>query len=118
MSDSAPKSGEYQDGKLWFHRKGDIVTVGMTMSGLEDIGAVESVDFPDEGEDFEKGNIIATIDGTNGKLEVITPASGVIQEVNEAAKEEPEVISDDPLEEGWLVKLEIQDASDLREYTA
>jgi glycine cleavage system H lipoate-binding protein len=46
----------------------------------------------------------------------VTPATGVIQAVNQAAIDEPERISDDPLEEGWLVKLEIQDTSELKEY--
>jgi glycine cleavage system H lipoate-binding protein len=40
----------------------------------------------------------------------------VIQEINEAAKEEPDMVTEDPLEEGWLVKIEIQDSSDLKEY--
>jgi len=116
MSEAAPKNGEYNDGKLWFQRKAAIVTLGMTSSAIEEIGSVQSIDFPEEGLDFEKGEIIVTIEGTNGSFEVSAPASGIVQEINEAAKEEPEMVSDDPLEEGWLVKIEIQDTSDLKEF--
>jgi len=116
MSEAAPKNGEYNDGKLWFQRKATIVTLGMTSSAIEEIGSVQSIDFPEEGLDFEKGEIIVTIEGTNGSFEVSAPASGIVQEINEAAKEEPEMVSDDPLEEGWLVKIEIQDTSDLKEF--
>jgi glycine cleavage system H protein len=98
MADIAPKNGEFNEGKLWFHRN------------------VESIDFPAEGDDFEKGDVVATVDGTNGKFEVIAPASGIVQEINEAAKEEPDVVADDPLEEGWLVKLEVQDTTELKEF--
>ena len=59
-----------------------------------------------------------TVDGTNGKLEVVSPATGIVSEVNEAAKEEPDMVSEDPLEEGWLIKLEIEDTSDLKEFRA
>lgn len=118
MSDIAPKGGEFHDGKLWFHRKGSIVTLGVTSLGIEEIGEVESVDFPDEGADFQKGEVLLTVDGTHGKLEVSTPASGIVQEVNSAAQEEPGMVSEDPLEEGWLVKLEIEDTSDLKELVA
>lgn len=118
MSDVAPKSGEFNDGKLWFYRKGTSVTLGMTSLAIEEIGAVQAIEFPDAGEDFEKGEIVVTVDGTNGKLEVTAPATGVVEEINEAAKEEPDMVSEDPLEEGWLIKLEIQDTSDLREYRA
>lgn len=118
MSEVAPKHGEYMDGKLWFQRKLSMVTLGITSHAIEEIGAVQSIDFPEEGHDFEKGEVIMTVEGSNGSLEVTAPASGLVQEINEAAKEEPDMVSDDPLEEGWLVKIEIQDKSDLKEYAA
>ncbi len=116
MASVAPKSGEFVDGKFWFTRKGSLVTVGLTNLGLEEVGSVESLELPLEGDDFVKGDIIATLQGSNGQLEVVTPASGIIQEINDAARQEPDRVSEDPLEEGWLVKLEIQDFSDLKEY--
>jgi glycine cleavage system H protein len=115
MAEVAPKNGEFLDGKLWFHRKGSVLTVGLTSAAVEDIGSVQSIEFPDEGDDFQKGDTVVTLDGAIGKLEVITPATGVIQEVNEAAKEEPDMVSEDPLEEGWLFKMEMEDTSELQE---
>ena len=118
MAELAPRNGEFFDGKLWFYRKGSSLTLGLTSSAVEEIGSVESIEFPSEGEDFEKGEIVVTIAGSQGQVEVMTPASGVIQEVNEAAQQEPEMVSDDPLEQGWLVKLEMQDPTDLREVSS
>jgi glycine cleavage system H protein len=115
-SDVAPKSGEYSDGKLWFTRKGVMVTLGLTSLAVEEIGQVQSIEFPDEGSDYGKGDTVLTVDGTNGKLEVIAPATGIVSEVNEAAKAEPDVVSEDPLEEGWLIKLEIEDKAELKEF--
>ena len=116
MSEVAPKSGEYEEGKLWFKRKGSMVTLGLTHSALEELGAVEEVELPDEGEDFDKGEVVVTVEGTRGSIEVIAPAAGVISEINAGAREESDVIAEDPLEEGWLVKIEIQDKSDLKEF--
>ena len=116
MSDVVPKNGEFLGGKLWFQRKGSILTVGLTSAAVDEVGSVQSIDFPVEGEDFDKGEVVVALDGSNRKFEVTTPASGTVQEINVAALEEPEMISEDPLEEGWLVKLEIADDSDLREF--
>ncbi len=116
MAEIAPKNGEFLDGKLWFQRKGSIVTLGLTCSAVEELGAVEGLEFPNEGDDFDKGEIVVTVEGSQGKIDVITPAAGLIQEVNEAAQDEPDRVTEDPLEEGWLVRLEIQDTSDLKEY--
>lgn len=116
MSDIAPKNGEFQDGKLWFRRKGSTLTVGLTDVGVEDIGTAESVELPDSGDDFDKGDIVVTVSGSNGSVEVSTPAAGIIQEINENLQDEPDSVTEDPLEEGWLFKLEIQDTSDLKEF--
>lgn len=112
------KNGEYLDGRLWFQRKGSLLTLGLTSAAVEEVGSVQSIEFPEEGDDFDKGDVIVTVDGTSGKLEVVTPAAGIVQEINEAAKVEPDMVSEDPLEEGWLVKIEIQDTSDLKEFVA
>jgi glycine cleavage system H protein len=116
MSDAAPKSGDYLDGKLWFHRKGNLLTLGLTSLGLEDLGNIQGIDFPDEGDDFSKSDVIVTVDGSAGSVEVICPASGLIQEVNSALQSEPERLTEDPLEEGWLVKLQIEDPTELKEF--
>jgi glycine cleavage system H protein len=88
----------------------------LTNLAIEEIGEVQGMELPDEGDDFQKGDVVVTVEGSNGRVEVIAPASGVIQEINEAAKEEPDMVSDDPLEEGWLIKLEIEDTSELKEF--
>ena len=116
MSEVAPKSGEFMDGKLWFTRKLKAVTVGLTSAAIEELGEIEDLTLPSDGDDFEKGEVMVTVEGTHGSLEVIAPASGLVQEVNSALQSEPGVVSEDPLEEGWLVKLEIQDTSDLKEF--
>lgn len=111
-----PKMGEFQDGKLWFSRKGATVTLGITSSALEDIGDIDDIEFPSQGEDYEKGDVILTVEGTTGSLELICPATGIIEEINDAAKDSFDVVAEDPLEEGWLIKIEVQDPTDLKEF--
>lgn len=115
MSEAAPKEGEFAEGKLWFTRRLSAVTVGLTDLAIEEIGSVERVELPEDGDDFSKGDVVATVEGSSGTLEVIAPASGLIAEINENAKKSPEVVSEDPLEEGWLFKLTIEDPSELKE---
>lgn len=114
---SAPKSGEFNEGKLWFTRKGTTLTLaGVTDQALDEVGDVRSLDLPDTGDDFDSGEAIAVIRGANSDLELITPAAGLVQEIDQMIKAEPENLADDPTEEGWLVKLEIQDVSDLKAF--
>jgi glycine cleavage system H protein len=109
MKESLPKSGEFLEGKLWFERKGVILTVGLTDIAVEEIGTVESLELPSDGESFDKDDVVAIIEGSKGKLEATAPIAGVVHEINEVAQEEPESVSDDPFDEGWLFKLELSE---------
>ncbi|OFZ82225.1 MAG: hypothetical protein A2583_04795 [Bdellovibrionales bacterium RIFOXYD1_FULL_53_11] len=104
------------EGKVWFSRKLSVVTLGITAAAVEELGEVTRVELPDTELDFDKGEVIATVDCENGSIEVEAPAAGLVVEINETAKNEPGIISEDPFEEGWLVKIEIQDKTDLKEY--
>lgn len=106
---------EFLGGKLWYTREGTEVTVGLTSSTIEEIGAVQSIDFPEVSGSVEEGDVIAVVEGDRDTFEVTAPMDGFILEVNSAAEDEPNVISDDPLEEGWLMKLEPMDAEEEEE---
>ena len=116
MAGRTPKSGNYADGKLWFRRSSNIVTIGITPNAADELDKVDELEMPDDGDDFDKGDTILSIAGTKGALDVSAPAAGFITEINEALNEDPSPVIEDPEEEGWLVKLEIQDTSDLEEY--
>jgi len=106
---------EFLGGKLWYLREGGEVTVGLMASTIEDIGAVQSVDFPDTAGSVEAGDVIAIIEGDRDTFEVTAPLDGFILEVNGAAEDEPNIISDDPTEEGWVIKLEPMDLDESEE---
>lgn len=107
---------EYNDGKLWFHKKSNTVTIGITNAALDEIGDAQAVNLPAEEDDFDKDDVICEIDGSDGAIKIYTPAAGLVTEVNEALNSDVEILNEDPIDEGWLVKIEIQDDSDLKEY--
>jgi glycine cleavage system H protein len=107
---------DFNDGKLWFQKKSNVLTIGITLDALDEVGDVEAVNLPSDGDDFDKDDVIAEIDGTDGTLKVYTPAAGFVTEVNAAVVDDTQILNEDPIDEGWLVKIEIQDDSDLKEY--
>lgn len=104
---------EFGEGKFWFQRRGKNVTLGLTNEAIRSLGTVESVELPEEGEYLAQGDLAATIDGARGVLELLAPFSGSVSAVNEVVQEEPEVVSDDPIEEGWILRIEIEDPDEL-----
>lgn len=107
----------YEDGKLWFHKKaGGILYIGITSEGLEALGEAESVSLPSEGDDLSKGDVACEIIGSEADLEIIVPASGIVKKANESLESDMDVLNEDPIDDGWLFKMEIQDATDLEEF--
>jgi glycine cleavage system H protein len=82
-------------------------TIGLTDYLQEKLGEIYSLRLPEEGEEFIKDEPFTTIEAKNGRRELKAPISGEVVEVNYEAAEVPEIINEDPLTEGWLVKLEM-----------
>ncbi len=90
-------------------------TLGLTDYLQEKLGEIFGIRLPEEGEDFIKDESFAVIEGKNGRRELKAPVSGEVVEVNYEAVEVPEIINEDPMSEGWLVKVELTSSSEFDE---
>ena len=86
---------------------GTQATIGLTDYLQEKLGEIYSLRLPEEGDEFIKDEPFTMIEGKNGRRELKAPISGEVIEVNYEAAEVPEIINEDPLTEGWLVKVEM-----------
>lgn len=103
-----PKAGEFQEGKLWFSRRGNVLTIGLTSHGVDALGDLESIELPEEGDLVEAGDPIVIIEGNREEIAVSIDSKGVVLEVNPNASDLG-LVAEDPLEEGWFVKFQVDD---------
>jgi glycine cleavage system H protein len=82
-------------------------TLGLTDYLQESLGEIFSIRLPEEGEDFIKDESFSVIEAKSGRRELKAPVSGEVMEVNYEAAEVPEIINEDPMSEGWLVRVEL-----------
>jgi glycine cleavage system H protein len=93
---------------IWVRMDDDIqVTLGITDYLQEKLGEIYSLPLPEEGEELNKDDPFGTIEAKNGRRELIAPISGEVIESNYETVEVPEIVNEDPLMEGWLLKLEM-----------
>jgi glycine cleavage system H protein len=93
---------------IWVRMDDDIqVTLGITDYLQEKLGEIYSLPLPEEGEEINKDEPFSTIEGKNGRQELIAPISGEVVELNYETVEVPEIVNEDPLLEGWLLKVEM-----------
>ncbi len=103
---------EYDEGRIWFKKRGKILTVGITEKVLEEIGTPEGVSLPVPGDECFEEEVVGEIEGDKASFELIAPADGVVVEVNDAIETDIEVLEVDPLDEGWIYRLKLSDADE------
>ncbi len=93
---------------IWVRADDEIrATIGITDYLQEKLGEIYSLRLPEEGEEIIKEEAFSTVEARNGRRELVAPVSGEVIEVNYEAMEVPEIVNEDPLAEGWLLKIEM-----------
>jgi len=99
----------------WLRADGDRWRIGITDYAQQQLGDVVFVELPEVGARFEAGGEIGTIESVKAVAELYTPIAGEIVEVNEAIEDAPELVNEDPHGNGWLIKIQAEDAGAIGE---
>ncbi len=100
---------------------GSVVTVGITAFAQDQLGEVVFVELPKVGSSVGQGDEAAVVESVKAAGEVKSPVSGEIVAVNEALVDNPALVNEDPVGEGWFYKVKVEDDSEfasLMEQTA
>ena len=87
--------------------------VGITPYAQEQLGDIVYVELPKLGQKLKQGEEAAVVESVKAASEIYAPASGTVIAVNEALAGEPGLINSAPEAEGWIFKLQLDDASEL-----
>jgi len=103
-----PKDLFYNENDCWARIEGDTAKVGITDFLQNMISDIIFVKFNELGSKAEQFDEIASFESTKSVLDLLSPVSGTIQEVNEKLCQSPELANKDPYGEGWfaIIKLE------------
>lgn len=93
-------------GYLWYLKEDDTITIGINEEAFQDFDEIESLDLPKEQEEVEEDAICGTIETDQGPLDLYSPVTGAVVEINTAVVDDPSLIQEDPYGEGWLIKIE------------
>ena len=97
----------------WAHNDDEVVTVGISDYAQDSLGEIVYVELPEVGKEVGKGDEIAVVESCKAASDVYSPISGKVIEVNDTLNDNPSLINESPYEEGWLVRLEPTDTTEL-----
>ena len=110
---SIPAELKYTKDHEWVRVEGNVATVGITAFAQGELGDIVYVEVETEGEELGKEEIFGTVEAVKTVSDLYLPLSGKIIEFNAALEATPEVVNSDPYGDGWMIKVEFSDASEL-----
>ncbi|MFU8849052.1 MAG: glycine cleavage system protein GcvH [Opitutales bacterium] len=88
-------------------------TVGITDYAQESLGDITFVEFPDSGDAYSSGDTFGVVESVKAASDLFMPVDAEVIEINEEVDASPELLNQDPYEGGWLLKIKLQDPSQL-----
>ena len=114
---SIPKELKYSKEHEWISVEGNIGTIGITEFAQGELVDLVYVDIDTVGQVVKKDEIFGTVEAVKTTSDLFLPVTGKILEVNseitESGGDDPGLINSSPYEDGWIVKIEIMDPSEL-----
>jgi glycine cleavage system H protein len=103
----------------WLRVEGNIAYVGITDFAQGELGEIVYVEVDTVGDTVEKDEVFGTIEAVKTTSDLYLPVTAKVLEFNPQLDEndgdQPDLVNSDPYGEGWIVKIEIEDASQLDE---
>ena len=94
--------------------EGDEAVIGVTDYAQDQLGDIVYIELPwDAGQDLAHEAKFGDIESVKATSELVSPISGAIVAVNAELKEHPELINDDPYEQGWMLKIKLANPSEV-----
>ena len=100
----------------WLRVEGDLIVVGITEHAATQLGDIVFVELPEVETQIAKDDEVVVIESVKAASDILAPVDGEIVEVNEALSDNPALVNEDPLGEGWFFKVKVDDTSVIDEY--
>jgi glycine cleavage system H protein len=108
-----PAELKYSKDHEWIKVDGNTATIGITAFAQGELGDIVFVDINTIGKSVKQFEIFGSVEAVKTVSDLFLPVSGKILEVNANLNANPELVNNEPYIEGWIVKIELENASDL-----
>jgi glycine cleavage system H protein len=104
---------KYSEDHLWVLEMGETGRIGLSDYAQEQLGEILSITLAETGRVVERGHPLGELESQKTIVELLSPFSGTVRNVNQTVQEDPSLINVDPYGKGWLIEAEINDPEEL-----
>ena len=110
---NVPEELKYTKDHEWAKIEDNITIVGITDYAQHELGDIVYVELPEKGSDISQGEQFGEIEAVKTVAPLNSPVSGKVVEANTALSDNAGSINSDPYGQGWIIKIEISNPSEL-----
>ena len=103
MTYSFPENLKYADTHEYIKEENGLIRMGVSEFAIDQLGDIVFVELAEKGEVILKGDTFGTIESVKAVEEVYLPFQGEIIEKNQEVIDNPEILQNDPINDGWLI---------------
>jgi glycine cleavage system H protein len=108
-----PDDLRYSKEHEWVRADGEQATIGITSFAAGELGDIVFVELPDVGATLSQFGTFGVVESVKAVSDLFAPVSGEVVEVNEALRDQPELLNSEPFAGGWIAKVRLSDAAEL-----
>jgi len=100
---------------VWVRVEGHEAVLGLSDYLQDQMGEITALELPDLGDILRANKRMGHVESEEASSPIQAPISGEVLEVNAEAIENPDLVNIEPYATGWLLRVRIDDASELEE---
>jgi len=97
----------------WVRIDEAIATIGITDHAQKELGDIVYVELPRSGEHVAANESFGTVESVKAVSEIYSPVTGEVTAVNPRIQSSPELLNADPHGDAWLIRVRIEDRSEV-----
>ncbi len=100
---------------VWLRIEGDMAVLGLSEYLQDQMGEITALELPDLGDMLRARRRMGHVESEEASSPLEAPITGEVVEVNSEALENPDLLNSDPYGNGWLLRVRIEDKSELED---
>ena len=112
---SIPSELLYSKDHEWLKIDGDIAIIGITEFAQRELGDIVYVEIQTVGDNLSVEEVFGTVEAVKTVSDLFMPVNGEVLEFNETLEDTPELVNDQPYDSGWMIKIKVDDPSQLND---
>ena len=109
---SFPDNLRYTKEHEWVKQEsGNLFIVGITEYAQRELGDIVYVEVESIGKPMKAGDVFGTVEAVKTVSDLFLPVAGTVTELNPELANAPDLVNTDPYGKGWMVKLSVDDPS-------